>query len=409
MGRASAAAAIRRASPTGSSTWTRPRAAGGSRRSACASARRRASRAATAICCWPARPARSAVATRVLEHFLEPRQEPDDPFYRDETYTKEFFAAVKQFNTRVIDDPCYAALLGAYGTSFLYPSGSRSVKRQLDSGAVKHVLEHPSQIRAIPHNSILQQLGVLANTIGGLGQAIAKDPDRFQDLYRTSARFRRLMVVVEHAFKFTDLHVVRAYLDLFDPAFWLQRADTLRDRAARAEARRIADYVEHLALFDRLMRIFRVLQRDYMQLASALRAHRRLTRETGDQPIAVDQATRDNLHMLHALRIALIERIMHRAVNIPDFSDRHGVTHDGLVVAVMQLEIEPALQMLGSIFPMIEEAQPDLDYGEPATYAEDSAQAYGQEHATIFRPLAADYDHVRRIGSAVIHHLGAIG
>jgi phosphoenolpyruvate carboxylase len=172
------------------------------------------------------------------------------------------------------------------------------VKRQFDSGAVTHMLEHPSQIRAIPHNSILQQLGVLANTIGGLGQAIAKDPDRFQDLYRTSARFRRLMV--EHAFKFTDLYAVRANLDLFDPAFRLQRAETLRDRSVRAEAQCIADHVEHMALFDRLMRIFRVLQRDYMQLASALRAHRRLTRETGDQPIAVDAATRDNLHMLHA-------------------------------------------------------------------------------------------------------------
>ncbi len=220
---------------------------------------------------------------------------------------------------RVIDDPCYAALLGAYGTNFLYPSGSRSVKRQLDSGAVKHVLEHPSQIRAIPHNSILQQLGVLANTIGGMGQAIAKDPDRFQDLYRTSARFRRLMVVVEHAFKFTDLHVVRAYLDLFDPAFWLQRADTLRDRSARAEARRIADHVEHLALFDRLMRIFRVLQRDYMQLASALRAHRRLTRETGDQPIAVDPA--DPRQSPHAAR----------APDRPDRADHApGRQHSGL-------------------------------------------------------------------------------
>ena len=37
-------------------------------------------------------------------------------------------------------------------------------------------LEHPSQLRAIPHNSILQQLGTLANTIGGVGEAVAKDP-----------------------------------------------------------------------------------------------------------------------------------------------------------------------------------------------------------------------------------------
>ena len=116
--------------------------------------------------------------------------------------------------------------------------------------------------------------------------------------------------MVEHAFKFTDLDVVRAYLDMFDPEPWLRRAGRCATQTEQEELRTVADYLERIDLHDRLMRIFRVLHRDYMDLARALREHRRMARDAGEQPIAVDAATRDNLHMLHALRLALIQRLM---------------------------------------------------------------------------------------------------
>ena len=350
-----------------------------------------------------------AVVTRVLEHVLGPIDEQLDPFYHETAYVDEFFAAVRLFNDRVIEDPAYAAFLGVYGTNLLYPSGSRPVRRQFDAGIRPVLLDHPSQIRAIPHNAVLQQLGILANTVGGLGQAIAKDPERFHRLYRESARFRSLVRMVEHAFMFTDLDVVKALIDRFDPGFWLARARAARDPAEVEELRAVADHVERLALHDRLARIFRVFQRDHLDLAAALREHRKRTRDAGARPIAVDPATRDNLHMLHALRLALIERLMRRAVRIPDFSDRHEVTHDALVEAIFRLEVEPSLQLLGQIFPIVESPRSEQDWGEPSTYAGDREQSYAQEHATIFRPIAADYDLVRRIGSAIVHHLGAFG
>ena len=175
------------------------------------------------------------------------------------------------------------------------------------SGA-RMALEHPSQLRAIPHNSILQQLGTLANTIGGVGEAVAKDPERFHALYRESPRFRRLVTMVEHAFKFTDLDVVKAYVDLFDPEPWLRRAAVAVEQTEQEELRLVADYLERIDLHDRLARIHRVFHRDYMDLARALREHRRMARDAGEQPIAIEPEARDNLHMLHALRLALIQR-----------------------------------------------------------------------------------------------------
>jgi phosphoenolpyruvate carboxylase len=152
----------------------------------------------------------SAFATvcRILENVLEtPQASEGDPFYEDTDYVTEFFSTIKGFNTQVMDDANYAALLGAFGTNMLYPSGSRSIVRQSEVNASRDHPSHPSEMRAIPHNSILQQLGMLANTLGGVGQAIQKDEVRFRALYDESDRFRRLMGMVKYAFSFSDARV----------------------------------------------------------------------------------------------------------------------------------------------------------------------------------------------------------
>ena len=72
----------------------------------------------------------------------------------------------------------------------------------------------------------------------------------------------------------------------------------------------LADVMERAALHERLTRIWRTFTRDYMTLASALREHRRRTRQAGAEPIAVDRPSRDVMHQLHAIRIALIQRAL---------------------------------------------------------------------------------------------------
>lgn len=349
-----------------------------------------------------------AVLTRALEHCLEPQAAEPDPFYEEAAYTDEFFAAIRLFNARIIDDPSYATLLGVFGTNMLYHTGSRPRRRQRDRGGATASLDHPSQLRAIPHNSILQQLGILANTIGGVGQAVDKDPRLFQRLYRESARFRRLMTMVEHAFKFTDPDVLVAYVDLFSPGDWLRLAQLEEDPVREETLRQVSVVVERMGLYDRLGRVSRTLIRDYIDLARALREHRRLTRDAGDEPIVVDLETRNNLNSLHALRVAVIQMMMQAAVQVPDFSDRNETTHDEVIVRLMRLEVEPTLELMADVFPLTEERN-TLDFGEPATYQDSESHSYAQEHELIFRPIAAYYDVIRRISSGVLHHIGAIG
>ena len=350
-----------------------------------------------------------AVVTRVLEHCLMPVDDTLDPFYAERVYVGEFFTSIEQFNEEVVQNRDYAALLGAWGTNMLWQTGSRPAKRQYDGATGRMSLDHPSQLRAIPHNSILQQLGMLANTIGGVGRAIAKDPETFNRLYAESPRFRRLLAMVEHAFKWTDLEVVKAYIDLYDPGTWLARAQSHDEDARTEELRKVAEIFEQLRLHERLVRIHRVFQRDYMDLARALKEHRRRTRDAGAIPIVVNREARDNIHLLHALRLALMQKLDVLAVHVPDFSDRHSISHSGLVARLTQLDVEPALDLLKQIFPVTEPQVQVHDFGVEATYKGEESQSYGQEHALIFDPIARLYAQIRRIGSAVVHHLGAVG
>ena len=349
-----------------------------------------------------------AVLTRVLEHRLRPPPEEEDPFYTRPPYVDEFFAAVRQFNARLFEDPDYAAFLGAFGTNMLPPTGSRSAVRE-GEGARAPRLDHPSQLRAIPHNAILQQLGYLVHVIGGVGRAIARDPEAFERLYRGSDRFRRLVSLVEHAFMYSDPLVTKAYVDLFDPGGWLLLARSRRDPAFEERLAEVARHYGELALFEPLSRVMRFVLRDHLDLARALRDHRRRTRDLGEEPIVVDPRTRDNLHLLHATRLGLIRALAVHAAQIPAFSDRHEVTRGELVHDLLRLSVEPTLRLLARIFPVEESAADGLDWGEPATYAPTAVQSYAREHETVFRPIGRLYDLIREITTAVVHHLGAVG
>ena len=94
----------------------------------------------------------------------------------------------------LVEDRGYAALLGAFGPALLDPTGSRPAARQSDGMAGAGARSrHPRELRAIPNNAILQQLGWCANTLQGLGAAASRHPETFADMRESSPRFRRAL------------------------------------------------------------------------------------------------------------------------------------------------------------------------------------------------------------------------
>ncbi|MDE1146090.1 MAG: phosphoenolpyruvate carboxylase [Azospirillaceae bacterium] len=354
-------------------------------------------------------PGALAVVTRILEHMLGARHTTldDDPFYGDADYIREFFTTVKQFQVSLVDDPNYGALLSALGTNLLYPSGSRAIKRQYDGTADDIDQTRASQFRAIPHNAILQQMGLPANTISGVGEAIDKDPEHFAELYRASPRFRQLLGMVEYGVAIASPDALKAYIDTLDPAFWLLRAAHTADPARVEEMRRLAAMLEDNPLHSRLIRIFRKLYRDFDILEEGLARveHQPLP---GQVP-PPDEALSNGLLVLHALRIALIQEVFLRATHVPQFSSQHNITHRRLMNRLLQLDVPWALDLLSRIFPVTGDAAGDGDFGETATYVSDDSQNYGQENERIFKPLANLYDLVRRVGNGITQRIGFFG
>lgn len=346
-----------------------------------------------------------AVVTRILDYMLgDHAGAENDPFYEDPDYITEFFTTVKEFQVSLMRDPNYGVLLGAFGTNLLYPSGSRAIKRQHDGAPEDIDQTLASQFRAIPHNAVLQQLGLLANTIGGVGQAIEKDPERFYQLYRRSPRFRQLLGVVEYGAAVSDPDALRAYVDTLDPGLWLLRAAKTGDRAQAEEMRRLATFLEDHPARERQVRVFRKLFRDYTMLRDGLAL-------TGDPGCArlVDPRARRAISLLHAIRLALIHDIFRLATHIPEFSSQHNTTHKRVIARVLHLDVETAVAQLERIFPATADLMLDGDFGEPATYVSDEGQNYRLENEKIFQPMKNLYEIARRISVGLVHRIGFFG
>jgi phosphoenolpyruvate carboxylase len=346
-----------------------------------------------------------ASVTRILEYMLElpSSTTEDDVAYRaEEDYIKETFITVRRFNERVMDDPAYATLLDTFGGNLLFVSGSRPIRRQQDGVEQRVNLTHPTQLRAIPHNGILQQMGLLANTVGGVGEAIVRDPERFQRVYKASPRLRRLLGMVEWALEFTDLEALKSYIDLYDPGQWLSRASQVKDPDEAAGLRAVAEHLEHENVYNRLAKIYRVFQRDMMDLRDGLAL-------VGLPKPKISAEVRANLRLLHGIRIALIMRIFTLAIHVPDFSQQHNITREQLLTKIFHLEIDDAMRKLATIFPKVEQTKFEGDFGEVATYVGDWTQTYEREHARIFQPIAGLYTLILRVSSGVTHTIGAMG
>ncbi|NQV83629.1 MAG: phosphoenolpyruvate carboxylase [Rhodospirillales bacterium] len=325
-----------------------------------------------------------------------------DPFYEDNDYSLDFFLSVKGFNERLMDNPDYAVTLDLFGLNLLYPTGSRNMKRQHEDGGQVD-MEHPSQVRAIPHNAILQQLGYLSNSISGLGKAIAKDQDRFNEIFRKSDRLRRFLSMAVYARHLSDLDRLHGYISLFDPTIWIRRSTVEANPARVEQMRHLAHILRHSTRHEKMNQVYRIFLNDTVYLDQALadmKAESLLPEYAGD--------CSSDLALLHGVRIALIREIFLLIARMPRFSNL-ARSADDVINELLHLNIPHGVAILRQGFP-VSEVTPDPDaFGEAATYHTDADQGYEREHRELFDPIEDLYDMVRRVGTAITHITGGVG
>jgi phosphoenolpyruvate carboxylase len=333
----------------------------------------------------------------ILEFALNTEPEDsDDPIYAAPAYATEFFATVEQDFSSLVDDSSYAALLDAFGSNLLYRAGSRPAAREAEDWVRPATLVHPSQMRAITNNAILQQLGYLANTLYGVGRAAAKDAQTFAAMRRSSPRFRRAIEMVAAAMNASDPDVLRAYADIFNPSMWLSCCRQSDAPSRKRRAYRLGGLTERLSKQERIVGLIRRLEADYQMLTELCGC--------------ADNQKRARLILLHAIRVALIQQIALLAAEIPSFTPQHGLTPDDIIARILALDVDTAVHRLVQIFPRKKNLlASDEDFGEPSNYRAGAVQSYALEHENLFRPLLQLFDIAKRIGSAINYEIGAIG
>ena len=338
--------------------------------------------------------ARATVA-RLAEHAFAPElaaAAAADPIYDDPDFSADFFAACGAAMGELVEDEGYAGLLGAFGPALLDKTGSRPAARQSDTGGPA-LIRHPRELRAIPNNAILHQLGWMANTLQGLGAAASRHPETFGELRQNSARFALALDLPAHALRHSDLDVLRAIVDTLDPGMWLDRAGHAHSLPGRRQNLvGVARALDRLGLWAPAQKMFRRIQADHVALRTAW-------------PDAPRMADRELL--LHALRLSLIHRLWLLAVAIPDFSPRHGVTRAALEARILRLDIPASLALLAEVFPARPDPAAERDYAEPR--GPQMAAAYAREHAEILQPIGRLFAVMREISAAISHEVGAFG
>lgn len=332
-----------------------------------------------------------ATVARVAEAVFAAPAEGPDPIYDEPDFASEFFQTVREEMNALVDDPGYAALIGTFGPALLDKTGSRPAARQSEGiGSVR--IRHPRELRAIPNNAILQQLGWMANSLHGIGHAASRAPDLFRSMREQSPRFDRAYRLAAAAMGHSDLDVLRAYLDTLDPGSWFDRARrTLREHR-RDELLAVADALSRLELAPALRRLFWRLSSDALKLRLA----------ADDVP-----AMPVRLAALHALRLAAIHRIWLSFAHIPDFRPHGGMTRDLLVERLLTLDVPASLKLLGEIFPRDPDPTLGLDFGEPAGPRDGGT--YEALHRDVLGPMLQSFALIREISGAIQHEIGAFG
>lgn len=314
-----------------------------------------------------------------------------DPIYAEPDFSSDFFSTIALAMTGLVADPGYAALLGAFGPALIDKTGSRPSARQSDGVSVARIT-HPSQLRAIPNNAILQQLGWYANTLQGLGDAISRHVEEFDAFQHESARFSLALDFARQALAHSDLDVLRSTLQLLDPGTWLDRAALAQDDETMQRFMQLSKGLEDQEFWRRLPAMFRRIQGDHLKLRMVWRDAPRMEPEE---------------KLLHAIRTSIIQSIWLLATRIPYFSPRNNISREAVMAMILRLDINAAVDRLKTIFPLGSDDIEGVDFHEPAPPRR--VTGFRREHEDVILPMMRLFSLLRETGVAIMHANGALG
>ncbi|MEW9856127.1 phosphoenolpyruvate carboxylase [Novosphingobium sp. M1R2S20] len=344
-----------------------------------------------------------ATLTRFTEHPLwkSDAEAGADPFYRRTDLSLDFYRAIREVQHAHLESRTYSRAITAFGLGLLNDTGSRKSRRQSDLAGDRTMSLR--QIRAIPHNAVLQQLGYPVNVIAGVGTAAEGNQEDIANLLRESERGRALVRLVRSANALASIKTVAAFGELFNSAYWASRPYRGNEQHISDGCLRIAEYLtkdDRAGVFRRLASRLRV---------DALKLHRLLALIPDEVPQPERETTRRNIGSLQALRLALFKHMFLRSVMVPQFSRANDISHEDVLEMFFSLRVEDGLAQLRRAFPVHLASISDFNIDAPSEYPDPSATGYALIHRDFIDPIARCYALSLRIGTAIANEFGAHG
>ncbi len=339
-----------------------------------------------------------AVVADLLSARLGSRAAAADGLYSHSGWALDFFLTLKEYQERLTRHPGYLGLVSTIGRNLLYPTGSRPMKRQ-SVGRSSTSIENIAEMRAIPNNAIVQQLAYFVNSFAGLGRATNQSPETFLAVLDRSERLERVLSLALAARERSDLTMFEAYVQLANPNYWLDRTTQSLDRGWNGVLRRVSRVLEDAFDYDTMASFVRTLRRDAAELDDVLE----------QRQVAGAPASADALARLHTLRLALIQLIYLKAMEIPQFSSRLEISLATLTERLLKLDVPDTVETLREIFPAAAPSDDTEVYAERDTYVRTGPSGYAAEHAQIFDPIERAYTLILETSALIALHLGAYG
>lgn len=344
-----------------------------------------------------------ATLTRMAEMPLwgADAEAPTDLFYRRTDLSLDFYRAIRAVQHEHLESATYSRAITAFGLGLLNDTGSRKSRRQSDLAADRSMSLR--QIRAIPHNAILQQLGYPVNVIAGIGTASDGNREEIAALLRESERGQQLMRLARHANALASIKTVAAYGELFNSAYWASRPYRGDEKHIAGACLKLAEYLtkdDRTGVYRRLASRLRV---------DAMKLHFLLDLLPDETPLPDREHTRRSLGVLQSLRIALFKHMFLRAVMVPQFSRANDISRDDVLEMFFTLRVEDGLAQLRRAFPTSFPSIDDFTVDKPSDYPDSSATGYAQIHREFIDPIARCYALSLRITTALANEFGAHG
>jgi len=339
-----------------------------------------------------------ATLVRIAEQEAAAPPAGSDPFYARTDLSLDFYRNIRGFQRRQLESVTYARAVTAFGLGLLKVTGSRVSRRAGAAGPA-----NLRQIRAIPHNAVLQQLGYPVNVIGGSGSAAGDEQEAIAELLGSSARGGQIVRLLRAANGLASIKTVAAFGELFNSAYWASRPYRGTETGLEKGCLALAEYLtsdDRTGVYRRFASRLRV---DWMKL------HKLLALLPQDEAAPAREDTRRAIGLLQAVRLALLQHMFLRAAQIPAFARSNDVSREDVLEMVLSLRIDEALAQLRRAYPVAEPTLDDFSVSEPTDYPDRTDEGYAALREQFIDPIERAHALNLRIAAAIANHFGAHG